>query len=629
MIRPTVYYRRSLHLRSRLLQSLWFLLLALALVACSSTGGTVPESPAAPTDAPAAGEPDTPTSDAAGQAVATPTIAAPTVVPTPTAVPLQDTPVSTTAPTTAPTAAPTASPPASEPETRSPTYGSEILFLRDETLMAYDIDARRERTIVSEVIEFAATPTGQTLALVRDTSGSPEIWLVARDGSNVRQMTNNDRIEGSLSWAPDGLTLAYASSTVSRQPAPDWDSWTTWCGASEVHLLDIPGGRETALEAGCDPVFSPDGRRIAFATPPTDSNPAGGTPPVGNTIRLVNRQGENGWSFATATGKADGSGQLVYAPSWSPDSSQVSYQRFMGYQALVDINYTEMGNSFEGGGTLLGVGAGWLLPPMFSPDGRSLAVVEHNYSDARGLSGYEVWSAKVLRLGVQEEIFLPDGTRTTDALAVDTLRRATSAAWSPDGRRLAVVLPAGWSADVPADEPRFEGASQGDVWLWEPGSQPGERLVQSVGFASPLVWLSPSPQVEVSDQGYRLVYPASWQLVTSEFEEQTAVAPDGLRLISVAPLPRADVDLASLTVAETFAALVSSDTDEGPPIPWPDGSLYHGFTGTAPDGTPVAGGMRAVERADGTVVVMLYRTTPEIWPLERAMAQNLLAAGGL
>jgi len=351
----------------------------------------------------------------------------------------------------------------------------------------------QEREIASNVSEFAAPPDGALLAFVQGSGRNGELWVVSRDGSNARQLTSNTRAEGGISWAPDGLMLAYTSSDSNQQRPLEWLDWAAWCSASEVRLIDVGGGPEQPLEPGCDPAISPDGLRIAFATPPQTVETLGesaGTTNVNNTIRLVNRKGENGWSFARAQNDAE-SGRLVYAPDWSPDSSNLAYHRFVGYQALVDMNYTEMGGSYQGQGDLLTTGAGWLLPPRFSPDGVHMVVVEHDPQNARGVSGYEMWRAEVVRLGVAGEVYLPEGSRATQAASVAQLPRAAGAAWAPGGDTLAILLPADWSADLSPDTPADESRAAGALWRWTPaaGGLPTERLIDGVDYASPLLWL--------------------------------------------------------------------------------------------------------------------------------------------
>ena len=136
--------------------------------------------------------------------------------------------------------------------------------------------------------------------------------------------------------------------------------------------------------------------------------------------------------------------------------------------------------------------------------------------------------------------------------------------------------------------------------------------------------------VETSPLGYRLVYPADWQLMRqTEFEERTARSPDGLSLISVAPYPAplSEADRATQRPFYLFSFVAPGSKDE-PPVTWPDGSVYRLFTGTDQTGRPIAGATRIVRLADGKIFVMLYSTTPERWLTERAQAEILLAQSG-
>lgn len=435
--------------------------------------------------------------------ITTVTIPTPTLVPTPGSgrssgpdAPATRTPLPTIA---AAAPKPTATSQATPAGQAGGTIGSEILFLRANALLAYGLETGEVRQLATDVIEFAATPDGRRLALVRTSSArTVEVWLMARDGSGLRQATRNARDEGSLSWAPDGVTLAYAAAETRAAHPLDRVGWATWCGSSQVRVLDIASGSESVLGVGCDPAFSNDGRRIAFATPPEEATLTGAdiqAPTARNAIRLVNRQGENGWDFATAGGTAPAAaGELVYRPTWSPDSSYLAYHRFMGYQALVDINYVEMGGSFRGAGDLLGQGAGWLQSARFTPAAPAdpvMVVVAHNFSDARGLQGYAVWSAQVLQTGQTGEMFLPSGTRATAAIVRDELNFATAAAWSPVGNELVVALPSGWTDALDPNDPLLQADAPGELWRWVPGDLPTERLVEGVDFATPLLWLPP------------------------------------------------------------------------------------------------------------------------------------------
>ncbi len=155
------------------------------------------------------------------------------------------------------------------------------------------------------------------------------------------------------------------------------------------------------------------------------------------------------------------------------------------------------------------------------------------------------------------------------------------------------------------------------------------RTPMSLANATATSTTAPS-RVETSPLGYRLVYPADWQRMRqTEFEERTARSPDGLSLISVAPYPAplSEADLATQRPFYLFSFVAPGSKDE-PPVTWPDGSVYRLFTGTDQTGRPIAGATRIVRLADGKIFVMLYSTTPERWPAERAQAEMLFAQSG-
>jgi len=479
----------------RQLRLVRLVLLTALLTAC---GGQPQPSPA--TEAPAA-PPVIAQPTSAPQPTAIPQ---PTVVPSP--VPEPTTPPATSLPEPAPVPSPAPEPTIAQSPTIAPSpppatapatsFNGTLLFLRTGALWA--LDSSGERVLADSVLDFVPDADGTQIALVREVERGYDIWVVRRDGSALRQITSDgsELIEATPAWSPDGATLMFAAAAAS-DPMPNvWPDWALWCAASQVYVLDLASGQRQALARGCDPAVSPDGRRIAYSAPPTarDANIAAGAPTMVNTIRLINRRGENGWNFARADGPdapAPDTGLLVYGPAWSPDGASVVYHRYVGMQIEVDINLSEIGGSFEGNGRPLAEGAGWLLPARFAPAGRRVAIVEHNYSDARGFGGYDSWSVQVITLDGTRIVDLPQGALAMVGGMAHRLPRAAAAAWSPDGAALAVLLPAGWRADLPQDAPVDPSGAErpGEVWLWQPGAVPATRLISGVDFASPLYWL--------------------------------------------------------------------------------------------------------------------------------------------
>ncbi len=92
-------------------------------------------------------------------------------------------------------------------------------------------------------------------------SGFRHVFVVPADGGAARQLTHGDFHHGGpLSFSPDGRTLLCAAN---RNDDWEWDAVE-----SEVYAVDVASGEARALTArdGPDgnPVFSPDGKRIAY-----------------------------------------------------------------------------------------------------------------------------------------------------------------------------------------------------------------------------------------------------------------------------------------------------------------------------------------------------------------------------
>jgi len=140
-----------------------------------------------------------------------------------------------------------------------------------------------------------------------------EIFSMNTDGSDVRQHTQCKAVCTYGSLSPDGTKVLYRK--VTSTAGFNWELGNI-DGNSEIFMADIDGGNETNLSnnAAFDgwPVFSPDGRRIAFA-----SNRSG--PARTGQIWLMNIDGgdlkqlsHGPWSHAQPAWAADGKSIYAY-----------------------------------------------------------------------------------------------------------------------------------------------------------------------------------------------------------------------------------------------------------------------------------------------------------------------------
>ncbi len=100
------------------------------------------------------------------------------------------------------------------------------------------------------VMSADVSPDGAWLAF--STSGGQEdLFIVRRDGSELRQLTNDPARDRNPVWSPDGSRLAFYSTR-----SGNYDIWTMRPDGSDAQQMT----RGTPL---AEPLWSPDGKRIA------------------------------------------------------------------------------------------------------------------------------------------------------------------------------------------------------------------------------------------------------------------------------------------------------------------------------------------------------------------------------
>ena len=177
--------------------------------------------------------------------------------------------------------------------------------------------------------------------------GSAEIFVMNADGT-ARAGADGQRSgeDSAPAWSPDGRRIAFASGRD---------------GNFEIYVINADGSRQRRLtrNTGRDvgPVWSPDGRRIAF---------------------------ESNWQVYVMN--ADGSGQRRltrnaarnFAPAWSPDGQRITFERRVGRQKYGRCSGCGRASIFEvwvmnADGTEPRMLARDGAQPSRSPDGAKLA----------------------------------------------------------------------------------------------------------------------------------------------------------------------------------------------------------------------------------------------------------------
>jgi dipeptidyl aminopeptidase/acylaminoacyl peptidase len=181
------------------------------------------------------------------------------------------------------------------------------------------------------------SPDGDLLAFTSNRDkNEPQLFVMPASGGEPAARTDLKEGVGEVAWSPDGELLAFSS----RVPDPAYEEKDDkkraprrftrlqykldnegWTADRPQHLFVVPvEGKEVPRQLtfgdyeDSHPAWSPDGRRIAFASARHDDWDM--TP--GRDIYIVDREGGD-------PERVTGSDGFSESPSWSPDGTRIAY----------------------------------------------------------------------------------------------------------------------------------------------------------------------------------------------------------------------------------------------------------------------------------------------------------------
>ena len=169
------------------------------------------------------------------------------------------------------------------------------------------------------------SPDGSKIAFTSNRDGNPEIYVMNRDGSGLRRMTNNPAIDVTPTWSPSGNQLAWVSDrtgqphiyimnadgTGQRSLINEYCDRPTWSSGQfneiayaartgpgyDIKLYSFTNGEAIKLTDGLgsneSPAFSPNGRHIAFTSTRSGKSQVFTIDRTGENLRQITREGNN------------------------------------------------------------------------------------------------------------------------------------------------------------------------------------------------------------------------------------------------------------------------------------------------------------------------------------------------
>lgn len=283
------------------------------------------------------------------------------------------------------------------------------------------------------------SPDGQRLAFSSDRSGSYDVWTVTLASGAVTAVTTNPANDSMPAWSPDGREIAFVSDRDAR--------------GVYARRLDTGAERQLAADSAVlyTPSWAPDGRSIAYVA-------------IDGAVARLMVAGKNvadasedvfpfraSWTAAgdlvyTADGVVKRRPRAGGAATTVPFTAEVSFTR---------TPYAIRPHDFHPAGPQKVRG---LMHPAIAPDGRSIVFaalgdlwtvstteaspVPRRLTSDASIETNPVWAPDGKSLAYSSDRDGGVGLWTHD-LAANTSRRivreGTTAAFSPDGRRLAYL----------------------------------------------------------------------------------------------------------------------------------------------------------------------------------------------
>lgn len=218
--------------------------------------------------------------------------------------------------------------------------GTEIVFDLLGNIYIMPVDGG-EATILRESLAYEVqprfSPDGSKISFTSDAGGGDNIWIMNRDGSDARQVTDESfRLLNNAFWTPDGNYLVARKHFTSGRSLGAGEMWMYHLtGGSGIQLTERPNDQQDAGQ----PFISPDGRYVYFSQ---DVYPGGNfqyNKDPNSQIYVINRYDREQGETERVTGGPGG----AISPTISPDGNQMAFIKRVRTKSVLYIRDLETG----------------------------------------------------------------------------------------------------------------------------------------------------------------------------------------------------------------------------------------------------------------------------------------------